>query len=397
MPAEFRPSSSSPSNVPTYREVALTGVAGATAMAIAMGIGRFYYTPILPAMMSGVPMGPAEAGYVASANYVGYLVGAVLAAYGWAEGIERRVALSGLLATALLLFSMSLTTSILAFSIIRFLAGLASAFVMIFSSSLVLSFGLARARPAVQSIHFGGVGTGISLSALLFAAVMLFDGGWRGAWIAGGVAALVGLGVAAVLLPRHVSRTGAVEKEPALVWTRPLVLLTLSYGLFGFGYVVTATFLVAIVREAGGTPSSEALAWLVTGLAAAPSVALWGIVARRYGLIVTFIAGCLVEAVGVAASVFLPLPLGPIVGGLLLGFTFVMITAYGLQAGRAYAGRSPRRAFALMTAAFGVGQIIGPVIAGNFAHMTGDYVLGSLSAVLALVLAAVLVVPLRRI
>lgn len=381
---------------PPTPSVATVGMAGAVAMAVAMGLGRFYYTPILPAMMSGVPMGPTEAGYVASANYLGYLVGAVLAAYGWAEGIERRVALSGLLATALLLFSMSLTTSIIAFSLIRFLAGVASALAMVFTSSLVLSFGLARGRPVVQSIHFGGVGVGISLSAVLFAAVILIDGGWRGAWVAGGIAAIAGCVLAAVLLPRHVSRTGPVKKEPPLVWTRPMVLLTVAYGLFGFGYIVTATFLVAIVREAGGSSTSEALVWLATGLAAAPSVALWGLFARRYGLVMTFIAGCIAEAIGVAASVLLPLPLGPMIGGVLLGLTFVMITAYGLQAGRVYAGESPRRAFALMTAAFGVGQIIGPVVAGNLAHFTGDYVLGSLSAVLALVLAAGLAIPLRR-
>ncbi|TDH39444.1 YbfB/YjiJ family MFS transporter [Pseudohoeflea suaedae] len=371
-------------------------MAGAVAMAVAMGLGRFYYTPILPAMMSGVPMGPTEAGYVASANYVGYLVGAVLAAYGWAEGMERRVALSGLLATALLLLSMSLTTNILAFSVIRFLAGVASALAMIFTSSLVLSFGLARGRPVVQSLHFGGVGLGIALSAVLFAAVVLFEGGWRGAWIAGGIAALGGCVLAAVLLPRQVSRTGPVRKEPPLVWTRPLVLLTVAYGLFGFGYIVTATFLVAIVREAGGSSTSEALVWLATGLAAAPSVALWGIFARRFGLVMTFVAGCMTEAIGVAASVLLPLPVGPMIGGVLLGLTFVMITAYGLQAGREYAGDSPRRAFALMTAAFGVGQIIGPVVAGNLAHFTGNYVLGSMSAVAALVLAAGLAIPLRR-
>ena len=181
-----------------------------------------------------------------------------------------------------------------------------------------------------------------------------------------------------------------------MVWTRPLLLLTFAYGLFGFGYIVTATFLVAIVRESGGSSAAEAGVWLFTGLAAAPSVALWNPFARRFGLIATFIAGCIAEAVGVAASVLLPMPFGPLIGGVLLGLTFVMITAYGLQAGRAYAGRSPRRAFALMTAAFGVGQIVGPVIAGNLAHLTGDYVLGSLSAVLALLIASALVWPLRR-
>jgi predicted MFS family arabinose efflux permease len=390
------PPSASPSPAGSQREVMLVSMGGAVAMATAMGIGRFYYTPVLPMMMSGVPMGPAEAGYVASANYLGYLVGAVLAAYGWAEGIERRVALSGLFATAVLLFSMSLTTSILAFSVIRFLAGLASAFAMVFTSSLVLSFGLARRRPGVQSAHFGGVGLGITISALLFSAVLYLDGGWRVAWIAGGAAALSGLALAAVLLPPHVSRSGAVEKEPPLVWTRPLLLLTFAYGLFGFGYIVTATFLVAIVRESGGSSAAEAGVWLFTGLAAAPSVALWNPFARRFGLMATFIAGCIAEAVGVAASVLLPMPFGPLIGGVLLGLTFVMITAYGLQAGRAYAGRSPRRAFALMTAAFGVGQIVGPVIAGNLAHLTGDYVLGSLSAVLALLIASALVWPLRR-
>lgn len=395
MPADTPPAST-PSHPTARRDVVLTGLAGAVAMAVAMGLGRFYFTPILPAMMSGVPMGPAEAGYIASANYLGYLLGAVLAAYGWAEGIERRVALSGLLATALLLIAMSLTTNIVLFSAIRFFAGMASAFVMIFSSSLVLSYGLAQGRSAVQSFHFGGVGSGISISAVLFAAVMMWGGDWRAAWIAGGLAALAGLAFAAFLLPGKVSRTGPAQKEPPLVWTRPLVLLTLAYGLFGFGYIVTATFLIAIVREAGGSANAEALAWLVTGIAAAPSVALWGIFARRFGLISTFIAGCLVEAAGVAASVLLPLPLGPMVGGALLGLTFVMITAFGLQAGRKYAENSPRRAFAMMTAAFGVGQIIGPLVAGNLAHLTGDYVLGSLSAVVALVLAAALVMPLRR-
>jgi hypothetical protein len=73
-------------------------------------------------------------------------------------------------------------------------------------------------------------------------------------------------------------------KEPPLVWTRTADRLTVAYGIFGFGYIVTATFLVAIVRDGGGSSLFEAGVWLVTGLAAAPSVAYWMPAVRRIGL-----------------------------------------------------------------------------------------------------------------
>ncbi len=158
---------------PSMLPVAL---AGAIAMAVAMGLGRFFYTPVLPAMMAGLGLGPSEAGWIASANYAGYLVGAVLAGYGWGEGIERRVALAGLVATAVLLLAMGVSSDFILISIIRFLAGVASAFVMVFTSAIVLSHGLVSGRASVQSTHFGGVGTGIFLSALMFG-ILVFAGG----------------------------------------------------------------------------------------------------------------------------------------------------------------------------------------------------------------------------
>ncbi len=148
-------------------------LAGAVAMAAAMGFGRFSFTPILPGMMVGVPLSAADAGFIASANFVGYLVGAVLAAYGWAAGAQRLVALLSLLATAILLAAMAATDSVLLFAIIRFLAGVASAFTLVFSSAIVLSHGAAAGNDHVQATHFGGPGAGIAISSVMVLAPRL--------------------------------------------------------------------------------------------------------------------------------------------------------------------------------------------------------------------------------
>lgn len=375
----------------------MTSIAGAIAMAVAMGLGRFFYTPVLPAMMSDLGFVATQAGWIASANYVGYLVGAVLASYGWADGIERKVAVAGLSATVLLLLVMGLASDFAAIVAIRFAAGLASAFAMIFTSSIVLSHALAAGRVGLQGVHFGGVGMGIAISSAMFAVVMLSGGDWRTSWLAAAALGLAGLAFVFRALPRAVVRSGQVGREPPVRWTRALVLLTISYGIFGFGYIITATFLVAIVRAAGGSTFFEAGAWFVTGFAGAVSMWAWGPVARRIGIVNIYVVGCLVEAVGVAASVLVPSPAGPLLGGLLLGLTFIMVTSYGMQIGRALAGQSPRRVFALMTAAFGVGQIVGPIVAGSLAHASGDFTLASVAAATALVGGALIVLPFRKV
>src|SRR3546814_144118 len=244
-------------------------------MAGAMGFGRFVYTPILPGMMEGAPLSAADAGLIAGANFAGYLLGAILAAYGWAAGRERRVALGGLVATAVLLVAMAATSNVAAFLAIRFLAGLASAFAMIFTSSIVLAH--AARGEEVQILHFGGVGAGIALSSALVLAVGMVPGngadGWRWEWIGSAVA----VGLVVVVVSRLLPHAGAAAagKEPVLCWRLPLVLVTASYGLFGFGYVITATFLVTMARQAAAGAGVEFLAWFIAGTAAAVSLIAW--------------------------------------------------------------------------------------------------------------------------
>ncbi|ODR91729.1 MFS transporter [Sinorhizobium alkalisoli] len=364
-----------------------------------MGLGRFSYTPILPAMMADAGLSPAHAGLIASANFVGYLAGAVLAAYGWAHGHERRIGLAALVATALLLGAMGLTASVLAFGLIRFLAGLASAFAMIFVSGIVLGEGLRARSEHVPPVHFGGVGFGIALSSIAVWAAPLAGVGSLSAsqahWFTGALLALAGTALVAVLLQESGKAAEGERPEAPLVWTRELAVVTLTYGFFGFGYVITATFLVAMAREAGG---GEFPAWLLTGASAALSVQLWRFAVRRVGLAGLYAIGLLVEAAGLVLTVSLPGTLAPLVGGLMLGLTFMMITAYGLQIGHRLAPESPRRALAFMTAAFGVGQIIGPLVAGWLAEWTGSFTPPTLvAAIVLLACGGVVVLELRAI
>ena len=363
-------------------------LAGALAMAIGMGIGRFAYTPILPGMMEGLGLTASDAGLIASANYVGYLTGAILAGGGWGQGRERSMAYLGTGGTAVLTAAMGLTDAMPAFLLIRFVAGIASAFMMIFLSTIIFSQ-LARTQQAgLQSLHFGGVGLGITVSAIVTGAVFVLGLGWQMNWFAAaGVSAIAFMAVVWLMGVDDYAPPSQSRREPPLVWNPALAKITLAYAIFGAGYIVTATFLIAIVRQSDGGFVVESGVWLAAGLAGAPSVWLWSLVARRLGLAAAFGIGCVVEAVGVVASVSIGGYGAQLLAGALLGGTFIAVTAMGLQIGRAVAGDAPRRALAIMTAAFGVGQITGPLLAGIAADLTGSFFAPSIGAAVALMIA----------
>ena len=260
-------------------------LAGALAMAIGMGIGRFAYTPILPGMMEGLGLTASDAGLIASANYVGYLIGAILAGGGWGQGRERSMAYLGTGGTAVLTAAMGLTDAMPAFLLIRFVAGIASAFMMIFLSTIIFSQ-LARTQQAgLQSLHFGGVGLGITVSAIVTGAVFVLGLGWQMNWFAAaGVSAIAFMAVVWLMGVDDYAPPSQSRREPPLVWNPALAKITLAYAIFGAGYIVTATFLIAIVRQSDGGFVVESGVWLAAGLAGAPSVWLWSLVARRLGL-----------------------------------------------------------------------------------------------------------------
>jgi uncharacterized protein (TIGR02265 family) len=369
-------------------------IGGLLALAAALGIGRFVYTPILPLMAEELGLSKSVAGAIASMNFAGYLAGALAASSALVRGSRRGWLIAALAASAATTAAMGAASSVTAFSVLRFLGGFASAFVMVFASALVLDRLAAANRASLSVVHFAGVGCGIAASAMLVSALVAAGGGWRALWYGSALLSLLCMAAAAILIPDapEPARSGAQDKAAPAPALRRLVV---AYGLFGFGYVITATFLVAIVRGNAELRAAEPYVWLLVGLAAAPSVALWGRIARRIGSGRAYAVAAFLEALGVAASVLSPGVAGIVVAALLLGGTFMGLTALGLIEARRLASGDPRRTLARMTAAFGLGQILGPAAAGALSDATGSFVLPSLLAAAALLAAAVLALPRR--
>jgi len=364
---------------------------GLLSMASGVGIGRFVYTPILPPMAQALELSKSGAGLIASANYAGYFCGALLAATLRMPGSRRAWLLGALFMGGITTILMGIATAMPWFLLLRFLGGMASALVLIHASALVLEQLGQIGQPRMIALHFAGVGFGIAVSAIAVTLLLAAGKDWRWLWFAGGGLSLLATGAVAMLVPDRDAPTPA-GPAAAGAMTRALRRMALAYGLFGFGYVITATFIVSIIRTTPAIQTLEPVIWVIVGLAAAPSVLLWGALARWIGVPAGFALAALTEAAGVLASVAWQSATGIILAAILLGGTFMGLTALGLMRARELSPGAPRRAMALLTGCFGIGQIIGPVFAGVLYDRLGDLSVASALAAVALAAAAALAV-----
>jgi predicted MFS family arabinose efflux permease len=363
---------------------------GSFAIAAALGIGRFVYTPILPSMIDALYWTNADAGVVASANFLGYLAGALASAHRTLSSYPHRWMLVALAVSAASTAATGISTHFAVIAGLRFAGGIASAVVLVCASALVIEQLMTTGRSNLVALHFGGMGLGVVVSSAAVAALNAGGGGWRAQWIASGLLAALFAISAHVLIRPGERRTMQHAGRPAPPINRATAAMILSYGLFGFGYVITATFLVTIVRRSADLAAFEPWVWILFGAAAMPSVLLWQRLASRLGLIRAYALACLVEAIGVVACVVWPTVAGVSATSILLGGTILGITALGLMSGRALAGGQSQRIIGLMTASFGLGQVIGPPIGGAIYDATASFLAASLAAASALAVAAVL-------
>jgi hypothetical protein len=346
-------------------------VAGLAALASAMGIGRFAFTPMLPLMQASGALTLAEGAALALANYLGYLAGALLSS--WRAPPAHQAVRWGLLAVALLTLGMGLADGMAAWLLLRFGAGVASAFVLVGVAAAVLTTLAEQGRAAWAGWVFAGVGLGICAAGLLGLGAGLAGLAPAPAWLLLGAASALAAGaVWAALRPSAPTRRGPGPAAPARPLGAPGWRIVLVYGGFGFGYIVPATFLPASARALVADPAVFGWVWPVFGLAAAVSTVLVALVLRAVPPRRVWAVAQGIMALGVLATA-VRLQLATLLFcAVCVGGTFVVATMAGLQEARRLAGPAAPRWIAAMTAAFAAGQLVGPFAVGLLAAGGGD-------------------------
>ncbi|MEM6933716.1 MAG: YbfB/YjiJ family MFS transporter, partial [Pseudomonadota bacterium] len=228
-------------------------------------------------------------------------------------------------------------------------------------------------------------------SALIAAPWFFEEAEWPMIWIVGAAVTVVALLFAAIAIPPL--EQDIADTKSTHVSARGILRLVVAYGCLGFGYVVTATFIVTILRESAAGRENETLIWAIVGFSAIPSVAFWTYLSRRFGGLRAYQAALLIEAFGVGVSV-LDGRAAMLVAAVLLGGTFMGLTAMGFNEAVKRSSGDGRAIMALMTASFGTGQMIGPAIAGWLRETTGSFTTPSLVAAGVLIFGAVIIIPL---
>jgi len=349
--------------------------AGVISLVLMLGIARFAYTPLLPLMQQQAGLGIAEGGWLAAINYMGYLSGAIIASLISNVMLKDRLYRLGLVLALVTTIGMGLTDNLWLWATLRFVAGLSSAAGLLLGSGLILHWLIRHDHRSELGIHFGGIGLGIAFCAI---AVELmhphFD--WREQWVLLTVVGALMAIPAWAWLPRpevqSVTKNGApmVDRPPSTVFLR---LFMAAYFCAGVGYVVSATFIVAIVEQLPGLQGKGSWTFMVLGLAAAPACIIWDLIARRIGDINALISAFILQIVGILLPVIAPSFGVTMFGAALFGGTFIGIVSLVLtMAGRFYPTR-PAKMMGKMTISYGIAQIAAPAITGLLAERGGSY------------------------
>ncbi len=358
-------------SAPRPLTVALAGLA---ALAVAMGIGRFAFTPILPMMQGDVGLSVVHGGWLASANYAGYLAGALSAM--WVRAGAATMIRGSLVLTAAVTAAMGLTDHFALWIILRAAAGVASAWVLVSVSAWCLDRLAAQGRPILGSIVFTGVGAGMALAGAVCLGLMRSGAASAQAWLVLGAIALL---LTAAIWPVFGSQTPArpVAADQAVPagrfrWDRDAVLIVVCYGVFGFGYIIPATFVPAMAKQIVSDPAVFGWSWPLFGVAAVLSTLAAGGLVGTLGNRRVWVVSALVMAIGVGAPAVSTGMTAIMVSAVCVGATFVVVTLVGMQEARRVGGAHARTLMAAMTASFAAGQISGPLAVSAFAVAGGS-------------------------
>ncbi len=368
--------------------IALTGT---LSLAVAMGIGRFAFTPLMPMMLHEGLLDLESASWLASANYLGYLLGAMLCTF--QPALWSRLKLPPVRSSLMVKIGLSLTsllTAAMALDLpaawpwLRFAAGMMTAVGFVYTSTWCLGH-LARLNaPSAGGIVYAGPGVGIASSGLL--AGLMVQMGWHASsgWIAFALlAALMTATVWPVYRDDHGLQPGgaahAAHGGGGSVTEK--AALTIGYGLAGFGYIITATFLPVIARTAMPDSIWPDLFWPLLGIGVASGALMASRIPSRIDQRLLLIVCYLMQALGVVIVIWLPTLAGFAVGSLLVGLPFTAITFFVMQIGRKLHPQSPAAIIGLLSGSFAAGQIIGPPVAAAMLARAPDHASGFAQAI----------------
>jgi predicted MFS family arabinose efflux permease len=362
--------------------------AGMTVLALALGIGRFLLTPLLPLMQADAGLSLVGGGWLASINNIGYLLGALLCT---AWRLPQRATLrAGLLLVALGTLGMGLAPSLPLWLACRFAAGVAAAMLMVHGIAWCTAHLRAHGHVGMEALLYSGPGVGIVLSGTLVAALhggALDSARW---WLLFGAASLV----AGALVWRTLDAPGRATAAPAAavaVAAGPAWPLVAIYGLFGFAYVIPATFLPLIADAQLHLPALREWFWPLYGVATVLATLLLGALPAARSNYAGLAGCCLSMLLGTALCLYWPSRAGLALGTVLEGAAITPVVMYTMREAARLAPRDPTRLIGALTAAFGIGQITGPLVAAVLAQRLHGFAapleLAALAAAIALAVA----------
>jgi len=344
---------------------------GVAAITLALGPARFAYTPLLPLMHAQAGLSLTQGGTLASINYAGYISGALLVAWVERPVLRYRLYMIGLVLGVLSAALMGVSDCYEVWAVARYIGGLAGAAAMLLGSGLVQGWLVRTGRRPELGVQFSGIGISIVISALGTLVMAALNWNWALQWWANAALALALLVPALAWRPPvpPATTTGAANGPPR----RWMAWLMTSYFCAGWGFVVSATFTVAMVEHQPLLAGKGPLAWLLVGVAAAPAVFAWDRVARGIGQLQA-LALAFVLQIG---SVVLPARshdlMGALGGALLYGLSFTGLVSLTLALVGRHSPGNPGKAMARLTLSYGVAQVVAPALTGRLAQVSDSF------------------------
>ena len=364
---------------------------GSAALALAIGIGRFSYTPILPYMLEELKISKTNGGLIASWNFFGYLCGSLLSILSFFKKKIKFVFFISVLMSILTTLLMSFYNVVIDFIAIRFVAGLSSAFVLIFGTALILPSIQEVGKKSLSTSHFMGVGFGIVISSILVSILGDYGFNWSDLWIGVAILSII-LAIPIFLFTPNEINSNENNKSSSSYSNLSFNLITLSYGLYGFGYVILGTFISTMARETVGLQSTEVYVWLLVGLAGIPMVIFWPWFGKKIGNDLALFLACAIMGLGIIMPILIENQIGIIFASILLGATFIPITALAFLEGQIRYSGSIRVSTAILTTAFSIGQMVGPYFGGLIIDLFFSYKIALFISSISLFIASLLMI-----